>query len=138
MHRLDAVAVRVEQERAVVRRAVLRARPRRTVLAIPRVDARLPERVDLRAVAGAEAEVEPARHRVLPVRRPDVPVIPLDQLGVRMAGLDAQHAQDAAVEALGGGKVRDGDADVVEHPAETTDAGRPDLRRALIDSHLGY
>jgi hypothetical protein len=99
--RFDAVAVGVEQEPAVVARAVLRARPRRAVVAIPSVDARLPERVDLRAVAGAEADVEPATHRVLAVRRPDVPVLPLDQLGVRMAGLDAQDAQDGAVEALG-------------------------------------
>jgi hypothetical protein len=35
-----------------------------------------------------------------------------------MAGLEAQDAQDGAVEALRGGEVRDGDADVVEHPAE--------------------
>jgi hypothetical protein len=40
-----------------------------------------------------------------------------------MAGLDAQDAQDGAVEALGGREVRDGDADVVEHPAEATVAG---------------
>jgi hypothetical protein len=44
-----------------------------------------------------------------------------------MAGLDAQDAQDHAIEALGGRKVRDGDADVVEHPGyrwPTRAAGR--------------
>ena len=118
--RLDAVAVGVEQEPAVVRRAVLRARPRRAVVAVPRVDPGLPERVDLRAVAGAEADVEPTGHRLLTVRRSDVPVVPLDQLCVRMAGLDGQDAQDGAVEALGGREVRDGDANVVEHQVEAT------------------
>jgi hypothetical protein len=37
--------------------------------------------------------------------------------------LGAQHGEDGAVEALGRGEVRDGDCDVVEHPAEATVAG---------------
>jgi hypothetical protein len=45
-----------------------------------------------------------------------------------MAGLDAQDAQDGAVQALGGREVRDGGADVVEHPAEATAAGLPEAR----------
>jgi hypothetical protein len=40
-----------------------------------------------------------------------------------MAGLDAQDTQDRAVEALGRREVRDGDADVIEYPAQATDAG---------------
>ena len=53
-----------------------------------------------------------------------------------MAGLDAQDAQDGAVEALGGREVRDGDADVVEHPAEATVAGLPEARTHGILSSL--
>lgn len=87
--RLDAVAIGVKQEGAVVSRAVVGARPRSAVVAVPRVDPGLPERIDLRPVAGAEPDVERPDHRVLAVRRPDVPVLPLDQLGVRMAGLHA-------------------------------------------------
>src|SRR6266545_3942245 len=74
------------------------------------------------------------------VRRPDVPVVPLDQLGVRVAGLDAQDAQDGAVEALGGGEVRDGDADMVEHPAEACGCRelRSGFRPSSIPALLGY
>jgi hypothetical protein len=40
-----------------------------------------------------------------------------------VAGLDAQHGEHGAVEALGRGQVRDGDGEVVERPAEATVAG---------------
>jgi hypothetical protein len=60
---------------------------------------------------------------MLAVRRTDVPVLPLDQLRIRMAGLDTQDAQDGAIEALGGREIRDSDANVVEHRAEASVAG---------------
>src|SRR5262245_52414607 len=116
---------RDEQEPAVVGRAVLPARPRRAGVAVTCLDARPPERVDLGAVARAEADVEPAGDRVLAVGHPDVPVLPLDQLGVRIAGLGTQNAQHRAVEALRSREIRDGDRDVVEHPAEPTGRSGP-------------
>src|SRR5919204_77612 len=75
------------------------------------------------AVVVDDLDVEPARHRVLAVRRPNGPVLPLDQPGARVTGLDAQRGEHGAVEALGRGEIRDGDSDVVEHPGEATVAG---------------
>jgi hypothetical protein len=69
---------------------------------------------------------------VLAVRGPDGPVLPLDELGVGVAGLDPQHGEDGAVEPLGRGQVTDGDADVVEHHAEATVA-----RTGLAAERLG-
>jgi hypothetical protein len=53
-----------------------------------------------------------------------------------MAGLDAEDAQDGAVEVLGGREIRDGDADVVKHPAEATVAGLPEARTHGILSSI--
>ena len=65
MDRLDAVAVRVEQERAVVVVAVVRPWPGRPVVGVPGLRARLPERVDVLVRGSNEPDVEALRDPVL-------------------------------------------------------------------------
>ena len=63
VHGFGAVAVRVEEERAVVVVAVLRTQPGRAVVWVARGGTRLPELVDVSTRRGGEADVQPPRHR---------------------------------------------------------------------------
>src|SRR6266536_1524894 len=67
MHRLRAVAVRVEQEPAVVIRPVLGAWSRRAVVAVAGFDADAPELVDVLARRRDKADVQPPGGRVLAI-----------------------------------------------------------------------
>src|SRR5581483_5328195 len=62
---LGAVAVRVEQEGAVVPLVILGSPTWFPIARIARVNARSPERVDLRFGRRHERDMEPARQRVL-------------------------------------------------------------------------
>jgi len=121
---LDAVAVRIEQEGAVVVGAVGCARPGCAVARVTAVDPGLPEAVDGRAVGRAEADVQPAGQRVPVVDRTNVPVLPLDQLCVGVARLDAELGEDGAIEPLGGREIGHGDSHVVEHRPEASTGTR--------------
>jgi hypothetical protein len=70
VNRLRAVAVRVEEERAVVLGAVLGAEARSAVVGVAGLDPRLPERVDVGAGGGDEADVEVPGRRALVRRLP--------------------------------------------------------------------
>jgi hypothetical protein len=110
-----AVAVRIQEEAAEVVVAVLGPRPWGAVVAVPRLGAGPPERVDVLARARAEADVQAARHRVLVVGGREREVVPLGEARVAVGGLDAQRLEHRVVEALRGVSVADADGHVVEH-----------------------
>src|SRR6185436_4885726 len=126
----DPVAVRVAQERSIVRRVII-ARTRRTVVGAAGGNAGVPERVHLgaplrleapvaaegflglRALADGEIDaVRVGRARPLAVTEPVVAAADLD---------DFERLHDRVVEALGGGDIGNGDGDVVQHQSVLDD-----------------
>src|SRR3954468_21218623 len=107
---LHAVSVRVEEEPAVVVRVVLRAEARLTVARVTRVDACLPERVDLLAGARGETNMKMARHGMPVVGLCDAELVPLQVLAALR--LSPEHR---AVEAEAPLEVGHADRHVVEH-----------------------
>jgi hypothetical protein len=78
VHGLDAVAVEVEQEGAVVVLFVLRPQAWRAFVAVAGGGARAPELVDLHSRGRGKADVEPERHRLVVARLRDREIGPLD------------------------------------------------------------
>jgi hypothetical protein len=128
---LDAVAVGVAQERAVVRGAVLRPRPGRPVVGVPGGGAGAPERVDGVAGRRRERQVEPGRRGPPGGHVGEREVVPLGEPLATGGRTDAQRPQDRGVEALRGAAVGDAQGHVVEHGRECGRATR--RRRALAE-----
>ena len=121
---LGAVAVRVEQERAVVVVAVLAARARLAGVAVAGAHARLPERLDVLARRRGEGDVQPPRHaaRVLGLaEREVVRLVPEGRIGQ----LDPDRRKDRAVEAFRRRGIGGPDRDVVEHRPRIADRAAP-------------
>ncbi len=115
VHGLGAVAVRVEQEGAVVVVPVLRPRARRAVVAVARPRCR---RARTRRRARATARRTRCAGRASPGarrRRLRARSRPTRRTARRVRLLDAERPQHGLVEALRRLAVRDADRDVVEH-----------------------
>src|SRR4249919_3790771 len=123
-HRLDAVAVGVAQECAIVRRVIV-ARTRRAVVGAAGGDACVPECIDLGLPARLEAPVAAVRlFGLRPLADGEIDAVriggacPLAVPQPVVSAPDLDHAKrlhDGIVEPLGGGDVGDGYGDVVEH-----------------------
>jgi hypothetical protein len=115
MHRLGAVAVGVEQERAVVVVPVLGTGPGRAVVAVAGGGPDAPELVDVLARGRDERDVQAPGHRGLGARLSQREVVPLGELIVAVRLRDAERAQHRRVEPLRCLAGRGADRDVVEH-----------------------
>jgi hypothetical protein len=113
--RLDAVAVGIEDEAAVVARVVLRPQARLAVARVARIDAAPPESVDVLPRRSREGEVEVASDRMLLIRLREGEVVPLVE-PVSPARRSAEHG---LVEAPGSRPVGDADRHVVEHQSRS-------------------
>src|SRR5438477_345375 len=112
---LDVVAVGVEHEGADVARVVSRPQPRLAVARVARIDARLPEGIDLPARTRGEANMEMARHRMVVVSLRHRVVAPLVKGPARLHRPEAEHGEDDVVEPATRLLVGGADRDVVEH-----------------------
>ena len=112
---LDAVAVGVEQERAVVVRLVVGPLARRPGITEPGGRPGAPERIDVGATRRDETDMQSNRYRASRRCVQEREIIPLDELVVRVRRFDPELAENRAIERLRGKTVADADRDVVEH-----------------------
>ena len=116
MDGLDAVAVGVEQERAVVVRLVVGSLSRSSRVDQPVGRAHAPERVHVRATRGHEPDMESAGHRSRLRRLQKREVVPLDEPFVRVCHFDPELAEHGPVDRLGRAAIGHPNRDMVEHP----------------------
>src|SRR5436190_21017727 len=141
MYGFGAIAVRIEQEGAVVAGRVLRPRARRAVVAVAGLGSDPPELVDVLARRRDERDMEPPRHGLLLGRLREREGVPLGAELAAMALLDSDREQNRLVEPLRSRAVRGADRDVVEHVsagcadrAAARSSARRRLRRAWPES----
>src|SRR5215212_2772157 len=129
---LDAVAVRVEQEGAVVVVAVLRPWPRLAVALVAGARAGAPELVHVSMARSGEAHVQPPRDRARIVGLREGEVVPLDEPLAAVRPLDPERAEHGLAEPFGGRTVGDADRDVVEHATTIPTEKEPEPPRARL------
>ena len=135
---LDVVALRVEDERAVVVRVVLRADAGAAVVVAAGRERRRMECVHRRAVRRGEGDVQ--RRRRGPVGDPEVRLAVLAEADAPLAVHDhrvAERGERGDVEGAGGGEVRDPDVQVVDHAATLPPRGDPLLDERELVHHRG-
>src|SRR5271166_6180632 len=119
--RLDPISVRIDHERRVVVRPVIRAQPRGTVVLAALAQSRRMELVDARAARRVEAEMQPRGHvgRGRALGRADPQhhrlVAVAERTCPRVQALVPQRRQRGVVELLGPRQITHPDRDMVEH-----------------------
>ncbi len=122
--RLGAVAVRVEQEGAVVAGGVLRPLARFAVALVAGVDTRLPEGIHVVAGPSDERDVKMARRRPLGTCLRDAEVVPFVEMLARVRDVVAEDAEERFVELPTRAAVGHADPHVVPHREDSCNRRR--------------
>ena len=130
---LDAVPRGVEDEGAVVGRAVVRARARLAVARVARGGHPLPPCVHDRGRPGEEAEVKTCGHGMLGRHLRQREVAPVDEAAaLERVALEAGEGERELVERAPLGEIRDADRDVVDHRSSEASSPTPSAIRSGV------